>query len=105
MDKKRCCTSPQSANDLNKTVEFLKIIAEKNRLKIICLLRKKIHCVCEIWEQLKLPQNLVSHHLKVLKDFGLISSKKEGLNVHYSINKENLDKHTSLLNNYLNHNK
>jgi len=58
-------------------------------------------CVCDIWQVLGLPQNLTSHHLKILKGAGLIDSRKEGLKVIYSINKKGMDTLKSLLNNFL----
>ena len=82
-------------------VEFLKTISEENRLKILCLLKEDEKCVCEIWQYLKLPQNLVSHHLKVLKDFDLISSRKERVKIFYKINKKAVKKHLKSLNNFL----
>lgn len=85
-----------------KTAEFLKNIAEENRLKILCILRDGEKCVCDIWQYLELPQNLTSHHLKVLKDFDLISSKKVGLKVFYSLNKNAINKYSKLLNKFLN---
>src|SRR5574344_1501225 len=60
---------------IEEVTHFLKIIAEENRLKILCILNKeKEACVCSILKELNLSQNLTSHHLKVLKDFNLISS-------------------------------
>jgi DNA-binding transcriptional ArsR family regulator len=100
MKQKRCVDKKPVAG-LSRTVEFLKIISEKNRLKILCLLKEGEKCVCDIWQCLNLPQNLTSHHLKVLKDFELISSRPEGLKVIYSINKKVLKKFSRLLNNYL----
>jgi ArsR family transcriptional regulator len=100
--KPRCCIDKKSIASLSRTVEFLKIISEKNRLKILCLLREEEKCVCDIWQYLDLAQNLVSYHLKVLKDFGLISSRQEGLKVIYSINKKVMKRFSKLLNNYLN---
>ena len=101
MPQPKCCDNKKSTKDLSQTVGFLKIIAEENRLKILCLLRDGEHCVCNIWPNLDLAQNLVSHHLKVLKDFKLIESRKEGLKVFYSINKKEINKYTNLLNHYL----
>lgn len=95
-----CCKN-NSGKDVKQTVEFLKIISEENRLKILCILWNGEKCVCEIWQFLSLPQNLISHHLKVLKDFGLISSRKESLKVFYKLNKEILAKHIKLLNKFL----
>ena len=100
--KPRCCKNSKSSNDLLKTAEFLKIIAEESRLKILCILRGGEKCVCDIWRYLELPQNLTSHHLKVLKDFDLISSKKDGLKVFYSLNKNIINKYSKLLNKFLN---
>jgi ArsR family transcriptional regulator len=100
--KPGCYIDKKSIANLSQTAEFLKIISEKNRLKIICLLKKKEKCVCDIWQYLDLAQNLASHHLKVLKDFGLVSSRQEGLKVIYSINKRVVEKYSKLLNNYLN---
>jgi len=97
-----CCKTKKSKNNLGQTADFLKIIAEENRLKILCILQKQEKCVCEIWQYLDLAQNLTSHHLKVLKDFGLVSSRQEGLKVIYSISKNTIKKYSKLLNNYLN---
>ena len=98
----KCCKNKKSVANLSQTVEFLKIISEENRLKILCLLREEEKCVCDIWQYLDLAQNLTSHHLKVLKNFGLVSSRQEGLKVIYSINKKVIKRFSELLNNYLN---
>lgn len=100
--KPKCCVEKKSVTDLSQTVEFLKIISEENRLKILCLLREGEKCVCEMWQYLHIAQNLTSHHLKVLKNFGLVSSRQEGLKVIYSINKKIIKKYSKLLHNYLN---
>ena len=97
---KDCC------NVNNKNIpllaDFLNVISEENRLKIICFLQSGEQCVCKVWQFLELPQNLISHHLKVLKDFNLLVSRKEGLNVYYSINKEELEKYKEILNKVFN---
>jgi len=98
--KPNCCKNKSEAN-IKQAAEFLKIISETNRLKIICVLRDGEKCVCEIWQFLNLPQNLVSHHLKALKKFGLIQSKKEGTKVIYSLKSKNIKKYISLLLRYI----
>lgn len=97
-----CCKTKKSKKDLEQTTEFLKIIAEPNRLRILCLLQKQELCVCDMWRYLDVPQNLVSHHLKVLKDFELIESKKEGTKVIYSINFHAINTYYSLVSHYIN---
>jgi len=97
----KCRQNKKLDAGISQTAEFLKIIGEENRLKILCLLKKEERCVCEIWRYLDLPQNLASHHLKVLKDFGLVSSRQEGLKSIYFINKKVLKDHSKSLNDYL----
>jgi len=99
--KQECCRNKKSITNLSQTAKFLKIISEENRLKIFCLLKEGEKCVCEIWQCLKLAQNLTSHHLKTLKDFGLVSSRQEGLKVIYSINKKVVKKYIKSLNKFL----
>ena len=94
--KLECCKR-KTNSELKQTVDFLKVISEENRLKILCILRKREMCVCEIWENLDLPQNLVSHHLKVLKDFGLIKSRKESTKVIYALDHKNYNEFKKLL--------
>lgn len=86
---------------LVKIKNFLEIISDENRLRILKYLAGRERCVCEIWESIRLSQNLTSYHLKTLKNFGLITSKKEGLNVIYKINKNVLEKNLKQLNNFL----
>jgi ArsR family transcriptional regulator len=95
------CENKSNPQKTELLADFLRVISEGNRLRIICFLHKKERCVCEIWKFLDLPQNLVSHHLKVLKDFGLLNSRKDGLNVCYSINKSEIEKYSILLNKIL----
>ena len=97
----KCSLDKKIKNNLNLTVEFLKIIAEENRLKILCILDVRETCVCNIWKELELSQNLTSHHLKILKDFGLIKARKDGWKVFYSLDRRKMDKNTKLLTNFL----
>jgi len=99
---KECFNCKNINLETSEMIDFLKIISEENRLKIICFLKNKEKCVCEIQEFLDIPQNLISHHLKVMKDFNLLKSNKVGLKVFYSLNKNIIKKYSSLLNNFLN---
>ena len=100
MNKRYC--NDKSRKDIQFLAEFLGIISEENRLKIICFLKSGEQCVCKIWQFLELPQNLISHHLKVLKDSKLLGSRKEGLNVYYSLNEVEMERYKEILNKILN---
>ncbi|OGF26932.1 hypothetical protein A2331_04060 [Candidatus Falkowbacteria bacterium RIFOXYB2_FULL_34_18] len=81
--------------------KFLRVAGEDNRLKILCILKDGEHCVCEIVDNLDLPQNLISTHLKALKELKLVESRKEWKKVYYSVNKKTFKKYNSLLTNFL----
>ena len=68
--------------------KYLRILAEPNRLAILSFLKDGEKCACEIHPKLKLPQNLSSHHLKVLKDLKLLKSQREGTKIIYSRNEK-----------------
>lgn len=68
------------------TSSFLKALAHPTRLKILEQLKNEDElCVCHIYEDLDLEQSNVSQHLKVLRDQGILISRKDGLKVMYRI--------------------
>ena len=76
---------------MNKKInikKYLDTITEPNRLAILVFLKDGEKCACEIHPKLKLPQNLSSHHLKVLKDLNLLRTRREGNKIIYSRNEE-----------------
>lgn len=78
-------------------IDMLKALSEDNRFKIVKLLSSKSLCVCEIEEKLAISQNLVSHHLSVLKKAGLVDDCRCGKNNYYTLNIQNMNKLTKLL--------
>jgi ArsR family transcriptional regulator len=70
---------------VRKLEKILKALGDKNRLRIVNMLRDKPMCVCEITDVLELSQSAVSGHLRVLKEAGVIGDRKDGLWVEYSL--------------------
>ncbi|MBT3356467.1 winged helix-turn-helix transcriptional regulator [bacterium] len=96
--KDNCWCNKQASEEILELESFLKIIADKNRLRIVCFLDKKGEtCVCDIFKNLELSQNLTSHHLKKLRDAFLLDERKEGVFVFYSINRREFKKQEDLL--------
>lgn len=60
-------------------------LSDPIRLEIISYLRDGEKCVCEIVPHLNLVQSLVSRHLKILKDVGVVRFRKDGTKRMYSI--------------------
>ncbi len=59
-------------------------LADPIRLEILEFLRDGEKCVCEIIPQLHILQPVVSRHLKILKDAGIVKDRKEGNKRFYS---------------------
>lgn len=60
-------------------------LSDPIRLEIVSYLHEGEKCVCEIVSHLNLIQPLVSRHLKILKDTGIVRSRKDGTKRMYSI--------------------
>ena len=69
----------------------LKALAEPNRWRIVELLSCEELCVCHLAEDLDLAQPLVSHHLKVLRDAGLVESERHRQWIYYRLRRQTLD--------------
>lgn len=68
--------------------KVLKALAHPLRLEIVKMLEKEPLCVCVINEKFGSTQPNISQHLKILKDAGILTSKKEGTLVIYSVKYE-----------------
>ena len=71
--------------DFSAEAEILKVLGHPVRLKIVAGLCTKECNVKNIWECLGLPQATVSQHLALLKNKGIISGKRDGAEVYYSV--------------------
>jgi len=72
-------------------VDFCKALSDETRQSILEMLQRGEMSVGEIVEAFKISQPTISHHLNVLRNVGLVTSRKEGKQVFYSINKENVE--------------
>ena len=63
--------------------KILKILADKNRIRILKLLEKRKLCVCELAFVLAIKQPSVSRHLKKLKSIGLIEEEQDSFWTNY----------------------
>jgi ArsR family transcriptional regulator len=71
-------------------VEFCRALADDTRQRILEMLLEREMCVGDIVDAFDMSQPTISHHLSVLKQFGLVASRKEGKQVFYAINRDNV---------------
>ena len=72
-------------DDAASCASRLKVLADETRLAVLELLMDGPQHVGELNETLEIEQSLLSHHLKVLRDAGLVESEREGKQVLYRL--------------------
>jgi ArsR family transcriptional regulator len=75
---------------LAELADSLKMLCEQNRMRILCFLMQGERGVCDLADCLDLPQNLVSHHLRVLRELGLVTPRhdeRDARCIHYSVDR------------------
>lgn len=83
---------------MEKEIIILKALAHPLRLEIIKLLsNQKCLCVCKIQDYFEATQSNLSQHLKILKDAGILVSKKTGGWVYYSLKNERITEIVAVL--------
>ncbi len=92
----RCC-APESVShltleDAQQLSEDLQILAHPIRLKILDILARHAGqvCVCDLEAALPVKQPTVSHHLRLLREAGLIDCERHGLWAYYFVNRKAL---------------
>lgn len=75
----------QETNEIQKVARLLQVLADEHRLRLVCLLAEGEKCVCQLVEFMDIPQNLASHHLRVLREHGLVTDERRGRWVYYSL--------------------
>lgn len=68
--------------------KVFKTFGDDNRIKILEMLKDEELCACKLLEKLNIGQPTLSHHMKILCDCGIVTGRKDGKWVHYSINTE-----------------
>ena len=92
-----CCppllAEPLAAEDAEQLASALKAIADPARLRLLSLIQAQPGseaCVCNLTEPLGLSQGTVSHHLRVLREAGLVEREQRGPWAYYRVVPESL---------------
>ena len=63
--------------DLSFLAGQLKVLAEPRRLRILHVLMEGVQCNCELGDALDMAPNLISHHVRVLREAGLVQVERD----------------------------
>ncbi len=81
----------QTRTPTSQVARRFRALSDPTRLRILELVAQGEQCVCELAAAIDVPQPLLSHHLKTLKQAGFITSRKEGRWNYYALNRERLE--------------
>ncbi len=80
----------RTASDTSRAARFFHALSDETRLSILQRLRFGERCVCDLTDALDAAQSRLSFHLKVLKDAGLVTDRREGRWMYYTLNADGL---------------
>ena len=78
-------TSLRTPSDIDRAVVLFHALSDATRLGILEMLKDGERCVCELQDELDAAQSRLSFHLRVLKDAGLVTDRREGRWMYYTV--------------------
>jgi len=89
--------------DLEEEAALFRALGDPARVAILATLARNDHevCVCDFADGLELNQSTISHHLKILKDAGLVTSVRRGTWGYYSLASDVRDRLSAALSSVL----
>jgi ArsR family transcriptional regulator len=86
MPSKKNPIDPEILRDgVERAVSMLKLLANQDRMLLLCQLSHGECCVSELEEQLAIHQPTLSQQLGVLRSEGLVNTRHQGKNIYYSV--------------------
>lgn len=89
-----CCEHPPATNlspepldipEAQRMAEFFTVLGDTTRLRLISILAEDEFCVCDLADRLGMTESATSHQLRALRASRLVSYKKVGRQVFYSL--------------------
>lgn len=97
-----------ASEELADLARWLKVICEPNRLLLLEKIIEGVQCNCELGDALQMAPNLISHHLSVLREAGLIETERDPIDgrwVYYSVNLKAMEEFRSLFSDFFDTNR
>ena len=82
--------APSRSTEAAKAAQLFHALSDETRVAAMQMLRGGERCVCELQNELGAAQSRLSFHLKVLKDAGLVTDRREGRWAYYAISPDAL---------------
>ncbi len=79
------CILPTHDEDIERAARSMKAMSHPLRLKILCIVGEREYSVQDIVERVGTSQSNISQHLAILKDKGILSSRKDANKVYYHV--------------------
>src|SRR4030081_3564739 len=76
---------PTATLDVPRIAQLCNALADEARVEIVARLLDGEKCVCDLTDALETGQSRLSYHLKVLKEAGLVSDRREGRWAYYTL--------------------
>jgi ArsR family transcriptional regulator, arsenate/arsenite/antimonite-responsive transcriptional repressor len=91
----QCCSGPPAPTPSagpERVVALFRALADPTRLQVFRLIAGQAEpiCVCEVVERFSVSQPTISHHLRILRDAGLVTVSRRGVWAYYAVNPRGL---------------
>lgn len=76
--------------ELYDLAELFKVFGDTTRIRILYVLFEAEMCVCDIAKMLDLTPSAISHQLRLLKQFRLVTSRRDGKTIYYALSDDHV---------------
>ena len=94
---RKCAFSNIRVCEMRDFIQLMKAFSDETRLRIFNLLLEQECCVCEVMQALDISQTRASRNLGILQNAGLLKTRRNGLWVLYSIDRQTANRHAKHL--------
>lgn len=82
---------------MRELIKLFKALSDETRIRILKVLLERECCVCEVMQALDISQSRTSRNLGILENAGFVKSRRDGLWIVYSIDKQTMNSHAAPL--------
>lgn len=92
MASQRTARRAESPTEATRVARLFHALSDETRVEVLQRLRRGERCVCELQDAVGAAQSRLSFHLRVLKDAGLVTDRRQGRWTYYAINEAALQR-------------